>query len=349
MAGPAIGEEDPYEVLGVSRDAAANELRKAYHALALRWHPDKQGPDARTAAETNFKAIGGAYAKLSDPGRRKAFDRAASVSGFRKKRANSPTARRPSSARPTSGPRGGRPQSAGTEPASWSAPRPTPKPGPSWERCTAPTLERPPHGRVWFARSSAAVGRAYKGMEGEEIARCRQKAFEEVGQWARRRPGTLLDIRGCTDKGEVSRQQQTALGQSRCEKAFRFLVDKCQVPDEQCRVSSIVGEDFQGVELRVLFRFEADGCFFERLEALQCEEPLDSLAAAALRVPGTMILVEVFGAVRAPGRLSQRRVAALRNGLEERGVHRKRLSGRVCEGATEEARFYLHQEPSSVE
>lgn len=344
MAGSAIGEEDPYEVLGVPRDAAAEELRKAYYALALRWHPDKQGPDERTVAERNFKAIGGAYGILSDAGRRKAFDRAASVSGFRKKRPGSAGVRRPCSAGPGAR-RGSRPQSARPEEDAGSAPRP-PRPGPSWERCSAPVLERPPHSRVWFARASAAVGRAYKGLEGEEMARCRQQALEDVAHWVSRRPGAvILDVRGCADKGEVSRQQLAALGKSRGEKALRFLVDKCLVPEEQCRASSVVGEDFQGVELRALFRMEAEGSFFERLEGLCNEEPLDALAAAALRVPRAMILVEVFGAANAAGRLSQRRVAALRASLEERGVPRRRLSGRVREGAAEEARFYLYEEP----
>jgi curved DNA-binding protein len=63
---------DPYEVLGVSRDADADEIRRAYRALARSHHPDVS---KEAGAEERFKEIGEAYAVLSDPERRAAFDR----------------------------------------------------------------------------------------------------------------------------------------------------------------------------------------------------------------------------------------------------------------------------------
>jgi DnaJ-class molecular chaperone len=65
--------EDPYAVLGVARDASAEEIRRAYRALAKRWHPDTN-PD-KPEAEARFKAISAAYALLSDPEQRARFDR----------------------------------------------------------------------------------------------------------------------------------------------------------------------------------------------------------------------------------------------------------------------------------
>jgi DnaJ-class molecular chaperone len=61
-----------YEILGVSRDANADVLKKAYRKLALRWHPDKNGGSKE--AESKFQEISEAYDVLSDPEKRKVFD-----------------------------------------------------------------------------------------------------------------------------------------------------------------------------------------------------------------------------------------------------------------------------------
>ena len=61
-----------YEVLGVERDATAAEVKKAFHVLALRWHPDKNEGDA-TATE-KFKQVQEAYAVLYDPQERAYYD-----------------------------------------------------------------------------------------------------------------------------------------------------------------------------------------------------------------------------------------------------------------------------------
>jgi molecular chaperone DnaJ len=76
MARPAKDTElkqDYYEVLGVSRDASAQEIKSAYRKLALKYHPDKNPGDKE--AEEKFKEASEAYACLSDPEKRAKYDR----------------------------------------------------------------------------------------------------------------------------------------------------------------------------------------------------------------------------------------------------------------------------------
>ncbi|HLI10974.1 MAG TPA: DnaJ C-terminal domain-containing protein [Alphaproteobacteria bacterium] len=65
--------DDPYKVLGVARDAAPETIRAAYRKLAKQHHPDLN--PGRKDAEDRFKAISAAYELLSDPEKRKRFDR----------------------------------------------------------------------------------------------------------------------------------------------------------------------------------------------------------------------------------------------------------------------------------
>ncbi|KAL0964745.1 hypothetical protein UPYG_G00328320 [Umbra pygmaea] len=63
--------KDFYEILGVKKDASEEDLKKSYRKLALKFHPDKnQAPGATEA----FKAIGNAYACLSNSDKRKHYD-----------------------------------------------------------------------------------------------------------------------------------------------------------------------------------------------------------------------------------------------------------------------------------
>lgn len=63
---------DPYEILGVSRDAKADDIRTAFRGLAKRNHPDLHPGDK--AAEARFKDIASAYAILGDEAKRALFD-----------------------------------------------------------------------------------------------------------------------------------------------------------------------------------------------------------------------------------------------------------------------------------
>ncbi|KAM9630289.1 dnaJ homolog subfamily B member 2 isoform 1-T1 [Morphnus guianensis] len=65
---------DYYEALGVSRNATADDIKKAYRKAALKWHPDKN-PDNKEYAEQRFKEIAEAYEVLSDKQKRDVYDR----------------------------------------------------------------------------------------------------------------------------------------------------------------------------------------------------------------------------------------------------------------------------------
>lgn len=65
--------EDPYKVLGVKKEASADEIRSAYRKLAKKHHPDLN--PGNKAAEETFKAVSGAYDLLSDAEKRGKYDR----------------------------------------------------------------------------------------------------------------------------------------------------------------------------------------------------------------------------------------------------------------------------------
>lgn len=77
--------DDYYVVLGISRDADEAAIKKAYRVLAIKWHPvsiktnltlvQDKNPDNLAEAEETFKKIGEAYSVLSDPEKRRVFDK----------------------------------------------------------------------------------------------------------------------------------------------------------------------------------------------------------------------------------------------------------------------------------
>ena len=64
---------DYYDILGVSKGASADEIKKAYRKQALEWHPDRHKDD-KEAAEKRFKEINEAYQILSNPQKKTAYD-----------------------------------------------------------------------------------------------------------------------------------------------------------------------------------------------------------------------------------------------------------------------------------
>ena len=63
--------KDYYAILGVARDATADDIKKAYRKLARKYHPDVS---KESGAEEKFKEIGEAYETLKDPEKRAAYD-----------------------------------------------------------------------------------------------------------------------------------------------------------------------------------------------------------------------------------------------------------------------------------
>src|SRR5215813_4282505 len=64
---------DPYDVLGVARNASAGEIKSAYRKLAKKLHPDANKQDPKAA--TRFAELNAAHEIIGDPDKRKAFDR----------------------------------------------------------------------------------------------------------------------------------------------------------------------------------------------------------------------------------------------------------------------------------
>ena len=80
---PQSPRRDYYKILNLKKGASAREVKKAYHAGAKKWHPDKNrqpGQEARLEkAERNFKLIARAYEVLSDEAQRRDYDRGVDV------------------------------------------------------------------------------------------------------------------------------------------------------------------------------------------------------------------------------------------------------------------------------
>jgi len=71
--------KDPYAILGVSKDASPDDIKKAYRQMSKEWHPDKH--KGEKDAEDKFKEINQAYEILSSPEKKRAYDQFGSTGG----------------------------------------------------------------------------------------------------------------------------------------------------------------------------------------------------------------------------------------------------------------------------
>ena len=67
-----MADRDFYEILGVSKKASDDEIKKSYRKLAMKYHPDRN--KSNKEAERKFKEITAAYEALKDPQKRAAYD-----------------------------------------------------------------------------------------------------------------------------------------------------------------------------------------------------------------------------------------------------------------------------------
>src|SRR3954464_10391967 len=68
-----MAKQDYYELLGLTKGASAEEIKKAYRKMAMQYHPDRNPGDV--VAEAKFKDWGEAYEVLKDEQKRAAYDR----------------------------------------------------------------------------------------------------------------------------------------------------------------------------------------------------------------------------------------------------------------------------------
>ncbi|XP_053174703.1 dnaJ homolog subfamily B member 9a [Scomber japonicus] len=74
-----LAKKDYYDILGVPKDASERQIKKAFHKLAMKYHPDKNNsPDA----EVRFREIAEAYETLSDETRRREYDQYGGSSAY---------------------------------------------------------------------------------------------------------------------------------------------------------------------------------------------------------------------------------------------------------------------------
>jgi molecular chaperone DnaJ len=69
------GSKDYYDILGVSKDASDDELKRAYRKMAKQYHPDANSAEDKATAEAKFKEVNEAYSVLSDKNKRAQYDR----------------------------------------------------------------------------------------------------------------------------------------------------------------------------------------------------------------------------------------------------------------------------------
>jgi DnaJ-class molecular chaperone len=73
VSGKGGPNRDFYQILGIAKSASPAEIKKAYRALSLKWHPDKNPGDESATAK--FTDVSSAYEALSDPDKRRKYDK----------------------------------------------------------------------------------------------------------------------------------------------------------------------------------------------------------------------------------------------------------------------------------
>eukprot|EP00434_Breviolum_minutum_P003140 symbB.v1.2.002765.t1/scaffold141.1/size300911/16 len=363
---------NPYVVLGIQVGAAEEDVKKAYRTLALQCHPDKRPPEERQVAEELFKDVRQAYDILRDPEKRSEFDAVAS----RRPRScqRFPSGLAASILRRHSR----RPRSACTPDfdfSGWTSKtthleKEKEKSGVHPGQAV-PFVPPAFADHIWFARGSASVGRAYKGQEVEELAsdrpdsyknKClpkvanlllccqlfsRQNALSAAATWLRGNPrGTcLLEVRGCSARGEVPWRQQESLAKARCEKTMTFLTKQLDVPSDRLRWVSQIREDFQGVELIGMRRLCVDGGFLNDGSLLLGDETTIPVITRYLLADATddrMLFFEVTYTEDFQA-LASRRKAALLAALGGPSRLKKRVSAGTRAGLSDEVLFYTFE------
>ena len=74
-----FGTRDLYEVLGLEKTASAGQIKKAYHKISLKVHPDRVGEEGKEESTSKFQCVGAVYAVLSDTERRGLYDETGEV------------------------------------------------------------------------------------------------------------------------------------------------------------------------------------------------------------------------------------------------------------------------------
>eukprot|EP00931_Biecheleriopsis_adriatica_P073591 TRINITY_DN47848_c0_g1_i1.p1 TRINITY_DN47848_c0_g1~~TRINITY_DN47848_c0_g1_i1.p1 ORF type:complete len:386 (+),score=68.04 TRINITY_DN47848_c0_g1_i1:78-1235(+) len=380
---------NPYLVLGIKADAEEEDIRRAYRNRALQWHPDKRPPQDREAAEQLFKDLGQAYEILRDPEKRKAFDavqrrtescqRGASQGGLAAMRKrfrrparhayyagdSSTTSGTPRATSTRSGTHRSTCDSSfetadeGSDRGDVSGARAPPGRAGGGGAETSNEQSRAPfeaYGcRVWFARGSACVGRAYKGQEAEELAAGRQTSLLAAAAWiCSSLEGTcLLEVRGCSQKGEIPLRQQESLAKARCQKAVSFLTGQAGLPEESLRIAPAqLRDNFQGVELTGMRRIDVNGEFLNDESLLLSDEnTLAAITRFLLTQPSqekNKLFFEVLYS-KDSHRLAQRRKAALLAALSSSGRLRSQVAGGVRLADVNRVFFYTYEQLPDVD
>lgn len=210
---------DPYTLLGVSRNASLDEIKKAYRKKAFATHPDRsKAPDA----EKLFKEVNEAYSILSNPLRKRDYDEKGT------------TNRRYYQAPPP--PR----------------PKPRQKPKPKKEPVNRDIKDGKPYGYqdepdidCYFFGGSSSIGRNILlrvKVTPEELKGCTKKIKVKKREWCGncRGRGNISFCKKCNRKGEMSFCQF-------CNSPENFNVEKC----EHCHGSCYSGWSIKEIEIKI--------------------------------------------------------------------------------------------------